>query len=297
VRDLNRLLCAEPALHELDFDARGFEWIDCNDADHSVVSFERRGKDPADRIAAVFNFTPVPRHGYLVGVDGDTDWEEIANSDAGVYGGSGVGNLGRAVSLAVPVHGRSHSLALSLPPLWALFLKPLRRLSLRAAGRESRCPEEEEEAESALSGVVMDASAKGHFYQPPRENPWLEAIESQDSAYPYHDWNERITAECYAPNATARILDGENRIIAIVNNYASMSFNFGPTLLSWLDRDRTSTGVLEADPGAPAVLGPRLGAAQPYNHMILPLAGATATQISGDPDFSTLREAPEGCSS
>ena len=69
----------------------------------------------------------------------------------------------------------------------------------------------------------------GHFYQPPRENPWLEAIELQDSAAPYHDWNERITAECYAPNSAARILDAEGRIAKIVNNYASISFNFGPT--------------------------------------------------------------------
>ena len=75
----------------------------------------------------------------------------------------------------------------------------------------------------------------GHFYQPPRENPWLEAVELQDSAYPYHDWNERITAECYAPNAVARILDGEGRIVKIVNNYSRISFNFGPTLLSWLE--------------------------------------------------------------
>src|SRR5438132_2032764 len=74
----------------------------------------------------------------------------------------------------------------------------------------------------------------GHFYQPPRENPWLEAIETQDSAHPYHDWNERITAECYAPNAVARILDGARRIRQLVNNYARISFNFGPTLLSWL---------------------------------------------------------------
>ena len=71
----------------------------------------------------------------------------------------------------------------------------------------------------------------GHFYQPPRENPWLEAIELQDSAYPYHDWNERITAESYAPNAATRILDSEGRIIKIVNNYSLISFNFGPTLL------------------------------------------------------------------
>ena len=74
-----------------------------------------------------------------------------------------------------------------------------------------------------------------HLYQPPRENPWLEAIEQQDSAYPYHDWNERITAECYAPNSAARILDGEGRIVQILNVYSKISFNFGPTLLSYLE--------------------------------------------------------------
>src|SRR5690242_1691669 len=74
----------------------------------------------------------------------------------------------------------------------------------------------------------------GHFYQPPRENPWLEAIELQDSAAPYHDWNERITAECYAPNATARILDTNARISDIVSNYSKISFNFGPTVLAWM---------------------------------------------------------------
>ena len=75
-----------------------------------------------------------------------------------------------------------------------------------------------------------------HFYQPPRENPWLEDVELQDSAYPYHDWNERISAECYAPNTASRILGPERRIINIVNNYASISFNVGPTLCSWLER-------------------------------------------------------------
>ncbi|HEX8619661.1 MAG TPA: glycoside hydrolase, partial [Thermoanaerobaculia bacterium] len=74
----------------------------------------------------------------------------------------------------------------------------------------------------------------GHFYQPPRENPWLEAVETQDSAFPYHDWNERITAECYEPNANARILDAQDRIRRIANNYAAISFNFGATHLSWL---------------------------------------------------------------
>lgn len=115
----------------------------------------------------------------------------------------------------------------------------------------------------------------GHFYQPPRENPWLEAVETQDSASPYHDWNERITAECYGPNAFARILDEQDRILKIVNNYASISFNFGPTLLSWLesrspdtydaiiDADRTSRDRFEGHGNA---------IAQAYNHVILPLA-------------------------
>src|SRR5881409_1403340 len=76
----------------------------------------------------------------------------------------------------------------------------------------------------------------GHFYQPPRENPWLEAVEVQDSAAPYHDWNERVAAECYAPNAAARLLDDEGRITALGNNYNDISYNFGPTLLAWMER-------------------------------------------------------------
>ena len=89
----------------------------------------------------------------------------------------------------------------------------------------------------------------GHFYQPPRENPSLEAVELQDSAYPYHDWNERITAECYAPNAVSRVLDSENHILKLVNNYSQISFNFGPTLLSWLqsERPKVYNAILEAD--------------------------------------------------
>ena len=84
----------------------------------------------------------------------------------------------------------------------------------------------------------------GHFYQPPRENPWIEKIELQDSAYPYHDWNERITAECYAPNTASRLIDGQGRILAIVNNYSKISFNFGPTLLAWMrGMTRVPTGL------------------------------------------------------
>ena len=75
----------------------------------------------------------------------------------------------------------------------------------------------------------------GHFYQPPRENPWTEAVAAEPSAAPFHDWNERITAECYRPNGWARILDDHGRIVAIVDNYRRLSFDMGPTLLSWLE--------------------------------------------------------------
>ena len=114
-----------------------------------------------------------------------------------------------------------------------------------------------------------------HFYQPPRENPWLEAIEIQDSAYPYHDWNERVTAECYAPNAAARILDGEKKIIDIVNNYSKISFDFGPTLISWLEDKvpRVYKAIQAADKETCERFGGHGAAmAQGYNHMILPLA-------------------------
>ncbi|HEX4441513.1 MAG TPA: DUF3536 domain-containing protein [Thermoanaerobaculia bacterium] len=141
----------------------------------------------------------------------------------------------------------------------------------------------------------------GHFYQPPRENPWLEAIESQPSAYPYHDWNERITAECYAPNAWARILDGENRIVSIVNNYASISFNFGPTLLSWLEEKEPEVyrAILAADTESRVRFGGHGSAlAQPYNHAILPLANERdrRTQVAwGITDFKfRFGRDPEG---
>ncbi len=117
----------------------------------------------------------------------------------------------------------------------------------------------------------------GHFYQPPRENPWLEAIELQDSARPYHDWNERITAECYAPNGASRILDSDNRIVKIVNNYAGINFNFGPTLLSWLKEKvpETYRDILAADhASAQRFSGHGSAMAQCYNHMIMPLANS-----------------------
>lgn len=89
----------------------------------------------------------------------------------------------------------------------------------------------------------------GHFYQPPRENPWLEEVELQDSAYPFHDWNERVTSESYSPNTASRILDLDGRIIDITNNYSKISFDFGPTLLCWIERHRPEAyqAILEAD--------------------------------------------------
>jgi alpha-amylase/alpha-mannosidase (GH57 family) len=140
----------------------------------------------------------------------------------------------------------------------------------------------------------------GHFYQPPRENPWLESIEQQDSAYPYHDWNERITAESYGPNAEARILDERGSIVQIVNNYARISFNFGPTLLEWLREHARDTydAVLEADRESIARFGHGSALAQAYNHTIMPLTTARdrRTQVLwGKRDFEArFGRTPEG---
>ncbi|WP_242917511.1 DUF3536 domain-containing protein [Pontibacter liquoris] len=115
----------------------------------------------------------------------------------------------------------------------------------------------------------------GHFYQPPRENPWLNEVELQESAYPYHDWNERITDECYARNSASRILNGQNNIVDIINNYALMSFNFGPTLLEWMQRKAPDTyqAILDADKQSmERFSGHGSALAQVYNHLIMPLA-------------------------
>jgi alpha-amylase/alpha-mannosidase (GH57 family) len=141
----------------------------------------------------------------------------------------------------------------------------------------------------------------GHFYQPPRENPWLEAIELQDSAYPYHDWNERITAECYAPNAVSRILRGDDSIERIVNNYSSISFNFGPTLLRWLEEKAPEVygAIQAADRDSQAKFsGHGSAISQAYNHMIMPLGDSRdkRTQVKwGIRDFEhRFGRRPEG---
>lgn len=141
----------------------------------------------------------------------------------------------------------------------------------------------------------------GHFYQPPRENPWLEAIELQDSALPFHDWNERICKECYNPNSVSKIVDSRNKILDVVNNYEHMSFNFGPTLLSWLEHfaPLTYERIIKADIASVSEhSGHGNAIAQVYNHMIMPLANEEdkRTQIKwGIKDFEyRFGRKPEG---
>jgi len=141
----------------------------------------------------------------------------------------------------------------------------------------------------------------GHFYQPPRENAWLEEVELQDSAQPYHDWNERISAECYGPNTASRILDSKGIIHNILNNYSKISYNFGPTLLSWLEEKDPDTyqGILEADKLSMTYFGGHGSAmAQVYNHIIMPLANTRDKEtqvIWGIKDFQfRFNRMPEG---
>ncbi|MGD0368499.1 MAG: DUF3536 domain-containing protein, partial [Acidobacteriaceae bacterium] len=152
-----------------------------------------------------------------------------------------------------------------------------------------------------MSSAEKTICIHGHFYQPPRENPWLETVEAQESAAPWHDWNDRITAECYAPNGAARIVNQQNQIIRILNNYARMSFNFGPTLLSWLQQNapRVHDAVVHADQRSQKRFsGHGSAMAQAYNHIIMPLAATRdrITQIRwGIADFrSRFHRMPEG---
>ncbi len=141
----------------------------------------------------------------------------------------------------------------------------------------------------------------GHFYQPPRENPWIEAIERQESALPFHDWNERINMECYDPNSVSKIVDDKNQVIDLVNNYSYMSYNFGPTLMSWMEKHAPLTyeRVIKADAKS---IGEHSGhgnaLAQVYNHMIMPLANTSDkyTQVIwGVKDFEyRFGRKPEG---
>ena len=124
VRDLNTFYRGQPSLFEVDFDAAGFEWVDGSDSQRSVISFLRKGKNTRDTLLFVCNFTPVPRHNYRVGVPLDCHWQEMLNSDAPLYGGSGQGNIGGMTASPLPIHGRPYSLNLTLPPLGVVVFKP-----------------------------------------------------------------------------------------------------------------------------------------------------------------------------
>ncbi len=126
VADLNDLVRREPSLHQLDFDAHGFDWIDCNNWQDSVLAFVRRARDPEDFLIACSNFTPVPRHGYRLGVPHGGDYDEVFNSDSAWYGGGNVGNSGVLISRPEPHHGRDHSISISLQPLATVVFKPRR---------------------------------------------------------------------------------------------------------------------------------------------------------------------------
>jgi 1,4-alpha-glucan branching enzyme len=126
VRDLNRVYRAEPALHQVDFEAAGFQWMDCSDAEQSVVAFVRRARDPGDLVLVACNFTPVPRHGYRIGVPTGGFYREILNTDAEAYGGTNVGNGGGVLAEARPWTGQPWSVTLTLPPLGVLMLTPVR---------------------------------------------------------------------------------------------------------------------------------------------------------------------------
>jgi 1,4-alpha-glucan branching enzyme len=123
VADLNRLYRDEPALHELDCDWAGFEWIDHRDSDSSVLVLLRKGRDPNALIMAAFNFTPLPRPNYRIGAPRAGFWREVLNTDSGDYAGAGYGNMGGCETVPMPAHGRFDSLTVTLPPLGAVFLK------------------------------------------------------------------------------------------------------------------------------------------------------------------------------
>jgi 1,4-alpha-glucan branching enzyme len=125
VADLNRLYRAEPSLHQQDCEPAGFAWADCTDTEQSVIAFARFARDHSRLTLCVCNFTPVPRHGYRVGVPTPGFYREILNSDAGLYGGSDVGNSGGVWSEPIPWHGQPHSVLLTLPPLGAIWLTPV----------------------------------------------------------------------------------------------------------------------------------------------------------------------------
>ena len=221
VRSLNRLYRETPALWQRDFTPDGFRWIDASDVDANVLSFLRIGDEPDLALACVANLSSVARQAYRVGLPCGGEWREVLNTDATEFGGSGAGMAAQSGQAML------RGTASITPPKWRCrrcLCSGLRR-SARGAGT----------VRSVEHQPAVELAVHGHFYQPPRENPWTEQVAREPSAVPYHDWNARIVAECYRPNAFARVVDDRGRVVEIINNYEHMSFDFGPTLLSWLE--------------------------------------------------------------
>jgi 1,4-alpha-glucan branching enzyme len=154
VRDLNKLMLAEPALYERDFEPEGFAWIDGSDTAHSVIAFIRYARHKTHPLIIVGNFTPTPRYGYRVGVPFPGAYAEIFNSDSKVYGGSNVGNLGQVVADREPMHGYPYSIPLTLPPLAVMMLRPSGRGVPREPARE---PAREQHREQQREGSTQDS--------------------------------------------------------------------------------------------------------------------------------------------
>ena len=140
VKDLNKLYKKQPALHQRDVTGDGFRWIQCDDAENSVYCFERIGKSPDDVVIVALNFTPIPRYHYKVGVPKPGFYSEILNTDSSIYGGSNVGNIGGVYSESGPQHGYGQHVALTLPPLGMVVLKPIAQGKPPAANGNGKRP-------------------------------------------------------------------------------------------------------------------------------------------------------------
>jgi hypothetical protein len=251
VRELNLAVTNEPALWESDREPGGFRWLDADDAEHSVYSFVRFSADGSRAVACLANFTPVPREGYRLGLPYGGSWQTLLDTNAKWFWGTGYGGVAGVETEPVAWHGYGDSAVVTLPPPRSWF----------AVARPKRRPPSHPLAMSERRLVIH-----GHFYQPPRENPWTETVPVEPSAAPDHDWNERITEEAYRPNAFARIMDDHGSVVALVDNYRLMSFNVGPTLLSWLEshHDDVYSAIVRAGRESRGAI------AQGYSHLILP---------------------------
>lgn len=184
VRDLNTLLRSQSALHERDFSPDGFEWIDGSDVAHSIIAFMRYGADRRDPLLVVCNFTPTPHHDYRIGVPFSGRYEEILNSDASLYGGSNVGNLGGRTSEPVPMHGQEHSLSLSIPPLATIILRPASTASVPDAPTEQATSEQSTTQPAATERprrTRRPNSAKPELH-PDQQLPGKEKSDGDDKA-------------------------------------------------------------------------------------------------------------------